>query len=165
MTYLQSIANFKKISNSPGQSKESIKFQEFTFDANELNKQSFTSSLEIILQNRFAEIYDIRQECSISNWDGYNAIPLNNNAIIELIEFILLLPNTYNDFEIIPEPNGNIALEWFNDIHHIVISFSGTNKIKYASIFNSLNKKHGEEIFYGIIPNEIDQMLYRFYLN
>lgn len=111
------------------------------------------------------DFYSIREECSKAGWDGHNCEPLNDAAVLELISFSNLLPASFNDYEIVPEPTGDIGLEWVSKTNHTVISFSGQNKIIYACIFDKVNKVHGEERFGDIIPESITALLLRFYKN
>ena len=51
-------------------------------------------------------------ECSNRNWDGYGAEPISNEAAADAIVFLRLLPSALPRPEIVPEPDGDIGLEW-----------------------------------------------------
>nr|MBC8413194.1 hypothetical protein [bacterium] len=57
--------------------------------------------------------------------------------------------------EIIPEPGGEIGLEWSRGTRQVFIaSFAGNNEIIYAGLFGT-NKTHGTEYFGDSIPSKI----------
>ncbi len=109
---------------------------------------------------------DIFGECSEEGWDGYDAPPITEEAYLEAKRLILSLPIT--SFmpmpEIIPEPTGEIALEWSKGSRQIFIaSVSGKNEITYAGLFG-LNKTHGQEYFGDSLPPVMLENLKRLYL-
>jgi hypothetical protein len=109
---------------------------------------------------------DIFVECSEQGWDGYDATPITEEAYLEARRFILSLPIT--SFmpmpEIIPEPSGEIALEWSKGSHQIFIaSVNGKNEMTYAGLFGS-NKTHGQEYFGDSLPTIMLENLKRLYL-
>lgn len=118
-------------------------------------------------QNDVLQALDvIYEECSEEGWDGYDAIPITEDAYNEASRLIMTLPVT--SFipmpDITPEPDGSIALEWSKDKHKIfVVSVRGKNEIVYAGIFG-LNKTHGIEYFGDSLPLIIIENLKRLYL-
>jgi hypothetical protein len=107
---------------------------------------------------------DTYDECSHPNWDGYDALPLTENAYEEARRFIQLLPTTIQHPEIVPEPSGEIGFEWRKGRRRIfAISIDGRNKLTYAGIFGS-NKTHGTEYFGDTLPSVIIDNLKRIYI-
>jgi hypothetical protein len=53
------------------------------------------------------------------NWDGYGASPINQNAILNSISFLDLIPTSFNKMidedTITPTPYGTIVFDWEND--------------------------------------------------
>lgn len=104
----------------------------------------------------------VAKECANAGWDGYNAKPISNDAVLTTALAIgfNLIPRTVEPPLIIPEPTGNIGLEWENkDGSIFVLSFSKTNQITYAGIFSDGRKIHGTEPFSTEIPQTILQVL------
>jgi hypothetical protein len=109
---------------------------------------------------------DVVEECSAPGWDGYDALPIREEAYLETKRLIRSLPMT--SFmpmpEITPEPNGEIALEWSKGVRRIfVASMSGNNEITYAGLFG-MNKTHGTEYFGDALPAVLLENLRRLYL-
>ncbi len=101
-------------------------------------------------------------ECSVENWDGYDSMPLPRKAFTEVTKFLKLLPITYQMPDIVPEPNGNIALEWYKNRDFVFVAgISGNNIIEYAGLFNKINKTYGSEHFEDFIPPAILQNIKR----
>lgn len=104
-----------------------------------------------------SELFDIYNDCSTSNWDGYDALPITRKAILEAKRFINAMPIWMPTPEIVPEPDGDIGFQWsFGKDRILTVSFSGQNIISYASILGSPErKKYGSEIFNDSIPEEV----------
>jgi hypothetical protein len=103
-------------------------------------------------------------ECSKENWDNYGAKPIFYKAYIEAEKIIKWLPSTIPMPEIVPEPGGEIALEWYkNNKFVFVISVSGNNIITYAGIFGEHSKTHGTEFFVDALPPSIVRNILRLF--
>lgn len=111
-------------------------------------------------------LYEIFEECSQEGWDGYDAVPITEEAYLEARRLLLSLPIT--SFiplpEVTPEPNGTISLEWSKGNRQIFIaSVSGKHEITFAGLFG-INKIHGTEYFGDQLPQLIIENLRRLYL-
>ncbi len=118
------------------------------------------------LDETLQSLDEVYSECSEEGWDGYDAYPITEAAYIEARKFIESLPltSTIPMPEIIPEPNGDIGLEWSKgDRQVFVASFNGNNEIVYAGLFGT-NKTHGTEYFGDSIPSKIMENLKTLYL-
>ena len=113
------------------------------------------------LHQRLDEVFE---ECSQEGWDGYDAIPISEAAYHEAKKLIERIPVTIIPMpELIPEPNGEIAFEWYRGSRKIfVASVSGKNEIIYAGLFG-INKTHGTEFFGDNLPFTILNNLIRLY--
>lgn len=107
---------------------------------------------------------EVLAECSSPGWDGYDAIPINIAAYYEAIKFIERIPFSIIPMpEIIPEPGGEIAFEWYKGKRQVfVASVSGKNEIIYAGLFG-MNKTHGTEYFGDSLSPTIINNLIRLY--
>lgn len=113
----------------------------------------------------FNQLYEIYRECSEANWDGYDAIPMSKNTYFEAIKLIELLPSYLPEPEIMPEPTGEIAFEWYKGKQFVfVISVGGKNIITYAGLFGKSSKTHGTEYFADNLPLVIIENIKRLLL-
>ena len=96
---------------------------------------------------------NIFNECSKKNWNGYNAPPLRKKAYNEARKIIEELPPNIPMPDIVPEPDGDIGLDWYREKHFgFTISVSGNNKINYAGVFGEGNTTSGNMCFKESIP-------------
>lgn len=119
------------------------------------------------LEEALQSLKEVFQECSEEGWDGYDALPISEEAYLETRRLLESLPLT--SFipmpEIIPEPTGEIGLEWSKGPDMVfVISVRGKNEIVYAGLFGR-NKTHGIEYFSESLPPVIIENLKRLYLS
>lgn len=109
-------------------------------------------------------LIEICRKCSDPDWDGYNANSVSQDSFKEALKFLQLIPSYITRPDIMIEPFGEIAFEWYKNKRMIfIISFNGKNTISYAGIFGS-NKTHGTEYFSDTIPPLILENLKRFNL-
>lgn len=130
-------------------------------EVNKLREAETLGRLDDVLQS----LNEVLEECSEEGWDGYDARPITEEAYLEAKRLIESLP--FTSFipmpEIIPEPNGEIALEWSKGKRLVfVASVSGKNEIVYAGLFGS-NKTNGTEYFGDSLPSIIVENLKRLY--
>ena len=101
----------------------------------------------------YREIYRTYSECSVPDWDGYDAIPISENTFSKALKLAQLLPGDLPLPEAMPEPTGEIAFEWYQDKTHVfVISIGEENVISYAGLFGVHSQTHGSEYFTPQIP-------------
>lgn len=96
------------------------------------------------------------------NWDGYGAVPLSQEACAEAIIFLRQLPSGIPRPDVIPNPDGDVSLEWYLGKWHLfVLTFSGKGIIFYAGVFGKGKKTHGTEFISDSIPSSIVENLCR----
>jgi hypothetical protein len=101
----------------------------------------------------YSEVYRVYRECSAQDWDGYEGIPISDETFLEAIEIIRLLPKELPLPEVMPEPTGEIAFEWYKDRKHVfVISVGGKERLSYAGLFGTGSETHGFESFSDRFP-------------
>lgn len=106
---------------------------------------------------------DLFKECSETGWDGNEASPITEDAYLEARRLINNLPINLRMPEVVPEPSGEIGLEWSKGKDRVfVLSLSGRNEIVYAGLFG-MNKVHGVEYFGDTVPSTILENLRRLY--
>lgn len=150
-----------RVPNSPGVGKESQNIEDL-FDEEIASRIYETGLWQIRFTNLTESMNTILSECSESNWDGYGATPISTDAVYEAMYFISQLPSYFPIPEVVPEPDGDIGLEWYHDrSNQLVLAFGGKNVVTYAGIFDGVNKTHGSELFIDSIPGVITQNLRR----
>jgi hypothetical protein len=108
------------------------------------------------LENALESLIEVYQACLEPNWDGYGARPISEAAYFEAVKILGLLPPSLPMPEIVPEPNGEIAFEWYKGREYtFVISVGGNNIITYAGLFGKGNETHGTEYFIELLPTII----------
>lgn len=135
---------------NPGVSEESVDLVD-TFTA--VNKRANLASSTLPAQEAEDNLGMVFVDRLDDDWDGYGATPLSVGAYSEARQFIRALPNSWPMPEVVPEPEGSIALEWYKSkARLLILSFNGTGRIAYAGLFSKEEPIHGKWNFAGKIP-------------
>jgi hypothetical protein len=111
----------------------------------------------------YQDLYRIYRECSASDWDNYGATPISEQAFFEATKLLDLLPFDLPLPEVLPEPTGEIAFEWYKEKKHVfVLSVGGKNIISYAGLFGRYSKTYGTEYFFDELPQLVVNNVLRF---
>ena len=109
-----------------------------------------------------SDLMEISNDCSQSDWDGYEAMAVTSNEINIARKFLSMLPESIKTPEVSPDPDGAISFNW-GEGHDLLFSVSPTNNLLfYAGIFPNGAKTHGQIPDYDEIPKEITIILSRF---
>ena len=104
----------------------------------------------------YPEVYRVYHECSEQDWDSYDGMPISDKTFWEAVKLICLLPQDLPSPEVMPEPTGEIAFEWYKDRKHVfVISVGGKERISYAGLFGRHSQTHGVEYLPDRFPQSI----------
>ncbi len=110
------------------------------------------------------EVADITHDCENGDWDGYDAEPISTESVFGAFQVIDLLPEHILLPDVVPEPTGEIALEWrVGEEKLFTLSVSGSS-IVYAGIFGQYDKQYGEERFFNVLPSTISRILTSYFL-
>lgn len=148
----------------PPQTKERINIFKVSTNRNGFNarflNQPFDSPRQNVSKDYVTEklqtLHKVFEECSKRNWDGYNAPPIRKKAYNEAKKIIKKLPSNIPMPDIVPEPDGDIGLDWYKEKHFgFIISVSGNSKINYAGVFGEGNTASGSMCFKESIPSVI----------
>lgn len=123
---------------------------------------------ETVLGQRLNRLHDslweVFKDCSEANWDGYNARPISDKAFLEALKLLQLLPAYLPSPEIVPEPTGEMGLEWYKGNQFVfVMSLSGNNTITYAGMFGPGIETHGTESFSESLPRTVIENIRRLF--
>ena len=112
----------------------------------------------------YRDLYNIYRECSESDWDNNGTNPINEQTYLEATKLLDTLPSELPLPEVIPEPTGNIAFEWYKGKRNVyVISVGGESTIEYAGLFGRHSKTYGAEYFSGELPGLIISHILRLF--
>lgn len=109
------------------------------------------------------DLDEIIRDCSNPGWDGYDAEAVSMESAVIAQEIIDALPENIQVPNLVPDPSGEIALEWrVGDQKYFSVSTSG-NDLVYAGLFGGFCKKYGQERFFGTIPPTILHVLSHYF--
>jgi hypothetical protein len=103
-----------------------------------------------------AELARVAKACSQRGWDGYDAQPISPQTQRNARAFLEDLPMWLQAPDIVPEPDGEIAIEWDLGPGRIFsVSIGDTGKLHYAGLFKDGVERHGVEPFEGVVSTEV----------
>jgi len=121
--------------------------------------KTFSFGWRACLEQKILEMFT---SCTKPGWDGYSASPITERAKQAAITAINLLPDGVEIPDVVPEPSGEFALEW-NPKKKLALSITcAPDRFIYAAILGT-NKFHGEGLNYGVLPEEIQGILSRYF--
>lgn len=123
--------------------------------------RSIASSMQ---SQAYAALEDVVARCSYPDWDGHGARPISSltKAWAEL--FLDALPMSLPTPEIVPEADGEVAIEWDIGTDRIFsVSIGDTGLLHFAGLFGGGIERHGVEPFDGLVPSEILAYIGRLY--
>lgn len=121
-------------------------------------QKSSAFGIESILQEELADVWE---ECREPDWDGYNALPVTQDALRNTYALLESLPLGFPRPSVGAEPDGHFTLEW----HHspsrtLSVSISPDAELNYAALLG-LARVCGSEPFFGEIPQTISDLIRR----
>jgi hypothetical protein len=88
---------------------------------------------------------DIALECSTPGWDGYDALPVQQDTISQANKFLVLLPNDFPRPTLGAEPDGCVTLEWYHSGRRTLsVSATSCGLLHYAALV-------GPDRFFGTL--------------
>ncbi|MDE2117249.1 MAG: hypothetical protein KGJ19_01480 [Betaproteobacteria bacterium] len=118
---------------------------------------SFGAGIEAATQ----ELRSLAVECSSIGWDGYVAAAIEQETIRQAERFLNALPLGIAAPSVGAEPDGQITFEWYQTPRRILsVSVSPEGDLHYAALLG-YRKSYGTEPFFGEIPSDILNLVYR----
>lgn len=122
-------------------------------------KGYFNQSVTLGKQSAYNELYAFWQECKSPNWDGYNALAVEEKTLFNAYWFIESLPLGYPLPSVGAEPDGHLTLEWYSNPRWILsVSISPESMLYYAALFGTRYER-GSDHFCGEIPQSILELM------
>ncbi|MBE9100120.1 hypothetical protein [Vacuolonema iberomarrocanum] len=122
---------------------------------NQDNQRHFAQTAAFSTQPAIDELANAWEECSTSNWDGYDAFPIKEETLNYAYAFIQALPLGFPLPSVSAEPDGHLALDWFRDPHWTIsVSMSPEGILYYAALLGNSDPR-GTEPFLGEVPERL----------
>lgn len=122
-----------------------------------LSSYTFGQQLSVSVK----DLHQIYQECSQTNWDGYEAMPVAVETYELAYQFLEALPLGTSAPTLGAEPDGHITFEWFQSPRRMLsVSISPEGDLHYAALLGS-STHYGTEPFYGEAPATILDIIRR----
>ena len=102
----------------------------------------------------------VLEECSHAGWDGYGARPISEHAAIRTMTFLNALPSSLTPPDVVPEPDGEIAVDWdFGPSLQLSISVGPSGPLHFAGVigedYGQPRVRHGTEPFEGVVAGDL----------
>ncbi|MCX7049360.1 MAG: hypothetical protein NTX50_28235 [Candidatus Sumerlaeota bacterium] len=106
----------------------------------------------------YDELKAVAAECATAHWDGYDAVPVAKDTYRHALLFLKSMP-TVPKPEISAEPDGCITMEWRKSSRcTLSVSISPSGELYYAALIGA-SSRCGTEIFLGIAPQAIIDLI------
>ena len=103
-----------------------------------------------------AQLDEVVRDCNRPGWDGYGAKAIGPATYFKVRQFLQALPTQLPPPELVPEPDGEIAIEWDLGQQCIFsVSLGAAAKLNYAGLLGPGVERHGVEPFEGLVPQAI----------
>ena len=102
----------------------------------------------------FSKLARISRECANDGWDGYQAKAISRATCDRVRSFLNVLPSFMIAPDIVPESDGDIAIEWYvGPRRTFSISVGPSGPVHYAGLFGRDEEIHGVAPFVDSVPN------------
>jgi hypothetical protein len=109
-----------------------------------------------------AAVARVYSECRKEGWDGYSAVPLSAGAYHAAVRLIWAIPAAFPMPDVVPEPDGSIAMEWESGRWNALsLSVGEDGRVAYAAMLGKDKREKGSEVFDDVIPQEILAVLWK----
>jgi hypothetical protein len=123
----------------------------------------FDSSVALGKQTAYSELTNFWEECKSPDWDGYDALPVQEKTFLNTYSFIEALPLDYPLPSVGAEPDGHLTLEWYRDPRWTLsVSVSPEGILYYAALFGSSDPRGSEQFLGNNIPRSIHDLITEF---
>ena len=104
----------------------------------------------------FSDLARVARECAKEGWDGYDAKPVTRTTCDRACAFLNILPLWMFAPDIVPEADGEIAIEWYIAPERTFsVSIGESGPLHYAGLFGHDEEVHGVAPFTGNVPENI----------
>jgi hypothetical protein len=108
-----------------------------------------------------AEFLSMVRECRIEGWDGYGAMSVNEETILNAWRFAEVIPLGICKPSIGAEPDGHITFEWYsNPDRTLSVSIDSFGNLHYSTLLGP-DRHYGTESFVGLVPFRLLELIYQ----
>ena len=105
------------------------------------------------------ELGQVWNDCRHANWDGYDALPVEQDTLRRTYSLIESLPLGFPRPSIGAEADGQLTLEWHKSATRTLsVSIDPDGFLHYAGLFG-VNKRYGTLNFLSDSPDELIQLV------
>ena len=121
-----------------------------------------TATFGLDVNDAIRELNATYRECSTSDWDGYNAVPVSEWSFVYASSVLDALPLGTPAPSIAAEPDGHLTLEWYKSPRRTLsVSVGPQGDLHYAALLGA-SKQYGVEPFlHGELPKPIFDLIFR----
>jgi len=101
------------------------------------------------------ELQELFEEASHAGWDGRDARPLSRRAKDALVDALLTLTPQVPIPEIVPEPDGGVAMEWSGGRKRSLIVSFGPDGVLYFVARIPGRRDSGRRLFDAQLPPDL----------
>ena len=121
----------------------------------EETSESGVSAWQLSRQDAMRNLWEIIEETSSPGWDGDDAKPLSRRAKDALNDALLTLTPHVPIPEIVPEPDGGVAMEWSSGkARSLIVSFGPDGGLYYAVQIPG-RRESGRRFFDTQLPSDL----------
>jgi hypothetical protein len=118
-------------------------------------KQHARTAASALHSLAYATLEEVLADCSHSNWDGYGAKPISAEAAARVRLFLDDLPSSLPAPDIVPESDGELAIEWNLGPRRVFsVSIGEQGPLHFAGLFGE-EERHGVESCDRVVSSEI----------
>ena len=126
--------------------------EEVALESQQFLNKSFAFGYESVLRGDLPAVWE---ECNMPNWDGYDALPVEESTFRNACRFLEFLPFGLPKPSVGAEPDGHITFEWYQSVRRLLsVSISPDAKLHYAALLG-LKRAYGTEVYYQEVPEVI----------
>jgi hypothetical protein len=128
---------------------------EYILDKVEENWRSFQGTRTFGSADLFNDLAELAEECGEPDWDGYGALPVAPDTVVEAERFLRSIPAGAPPPTIGAEPDGHVTFEWHaSPKRTLSVSISPEGELHYAALIGS-SRHFGTVPFLGDCPDTI----------
>lgn len=110
-------------------------------------------------QESLEELWEVWNNCRRANWDGFKALPVEQDTYTAAYLLIESLPLGFPRPSIGAEPDGQLTLEWHKSQRRTLsVSVDPTGYLHYAGLYGP-NRRFGTLTFYASAPDELIRLV------
>ena len=110
-------------------------------------------------QEALDELWEVWNGCREANWDGYHALPVEQETYHAAYVLIESLPLGFPRPSIGAEPDGHLTLEWYKSPRRTLsVSVDPHGFLHYAGLYGP-SKRYGTLAFFSTVPSELIQLV------